>query len=289
MKHVLCRALNIHDKSIRCPLAVQHQILDWVCMKTYRQDTFAFYVFSVWSCEVDALITILTSILYSWGKEEAMFLKFIFLSSLGDAVKSHDDLFLFLKTYPRIMPHFKKSLQVLIHILYMIGPSILRVSEGRFDSFMVWRVCLPYCFSFTMVCNTTVCVVLWQTDGSEYNKYWMLVPVSIGGYDKNCCPGHWWLKKLCSHCGSPCTVIRTWFCLELLLLSKTITKNVKGGFKNLFRIINARTFTDWFIAGKTNSTCLIQDMWNIRWIFHNFPHQCLILMNFQVHPTLLAC
>lgn len=72
-----------------------------------------------------------------------MFLKFIFFSSLGDAKKSQYDLFYFLKTHPRIMPHFKKSLKVLIHILYMIGPSILRVSEGRADSLMLWQVCLP--------------------------------------------------------------------------------------------------------------------------------------------------
>lgn len=39
------------------------------------------------------------------------------------------------------MPHLqkrkkKKSLTVLIRILYMIGPSIVRVSKGRFDAFM---------------------------------------------------------------------------------------------------------------------------------------------------------
>lgn len=72
-----------------------------------------------------------------------MFLKFIFFTSLGDAIKSQQDLFLYPKTYPKIMPHFKQSLKVLIHILYMIGPSILRVSEGSVDSFMVWQVCLP--------------------------------------------------------------------------------------------------------------------------------------------------
>lgn len=122
--------------------------------KSHRQDIFAFYVFSVCSRQVNALITILTTTSYTVGRsEENMFLKFIFFSSLGNAVKSQYDLFLFLKTHPKIMPHFKKSLKVLIHILYMIGPSILRVSEGRFDSFMVWQVCLPYCFSFTKICN----------------------------------------------------------------------------------------------------------------------------------------
>lgn len=77
-----------------------------------------------------------------------MFLKFIFFRSLGDAIKSQYDLFLFPKTYPKIMPHFKQSLKALIHILYMIGPSILRVSEGRFDSFMVGRFACP-----TKICN----------------------------------------------------------------------------------------------------------------------------------------
>lgn len=117
-----------------------------------------------------------------------MFLKFIFFSSLGDAVKSQYDLFPFLKTYPRIMPHFKKSLKVLIHILYMIGPSILRVSEGHFDSFMVWQVCLPYCLSFTMLCNAvfpTLLIVLYCdrrpvqkiTDTIKAALNRMLVPV----------------------------------------------------------------------------------------------------------------
>lgn len=103
---------------------------------------------------VDVLITILTTTSYTVGRsEENMFLKFIFSSSLGDAIKSQHDLFLFLQTYPRIMPHFKKSLKVLIHILYMIGPSILRVSEGRSDSFTGWQVCLPYCHCLTKLCN----------------------------------------------------------------------------------------------------------------------------------------
>lgn len=104
--------------------------------------------------QVDAVITILTTASYTVGRsEENMFLKFIFSSSLGDAIKSHHDLFLFLKTYPRIMPHFKKSLKVLIHIRYMIGPSILRVSEGRSDSFTGWQVCLSYCYCITKLCN----------------------------------------------------------------------------------------------------------------------------------------
>lgn len=57
--------------------------------------------------EVNVVITILTTTSYTAGmSEENMFSKFIFCSSLGDAIKSHPDLFLFLKTYPRIMPHF---------------------------------------------------------------------------------------------------------------------------------------------------------------------------------------
>lgn len=83
-----------------------------------------------------------------------MCLKFIFSSSMCDAIKSQRDLFLFLWTYPRIMPHFKKYPKVLIHILYMIGPSILRVSEGRADSFTGWQVDLPYCRCFTSLWNT---------------------------------------------------------------------------------------------------------------------------------------
>lgn len=58
------------------------------------------------------------------------------------------------------MPHFKKSLKVLIHILYMIGPSILRVSEGRSDSFMGWQVCLPYCHCFTKLSNAVLPALL---------------------------------------------------------------------------------------------------------------------------------
>lgn len=45
----------------------------------------------------------------------------------------------------------KTSRKVLIHIPYMTGPSIVRVSEGRFDAFMGWHFCLPYWYCFTML------------------------------------------------------------------------------------------------------------------------------------------
>lgn len=45
----------------------------------------------------------------------------------------------------------KNSRKVLIHIPYMTDPSIVRVSEGRFDAFKDWHFCLLYWYCFTML------------------------------------------------------------------------------------------------------------------------------------------
>lgn len=74
------------------------------------------------------------------------------------------------------MPYFRKPLQALIHILYMIAPSILRVNEGRGDSSMgcqVWLLCSD-CLTkrgngFFQHCSD--CFVWWQTPVQKTEKY----------------------------------------------------------------------------------------------------------------------
>lgn len=92
--------------------------------------------------------------------------------------KSPRDLFLFLQTWLRIMSHLrpkkKKSLKVLIHSLCMIGPSIVRVSKGRFDAFMGWQFCLLCRYYFTMLPpNNSDCIGLndeASSTGSKFNQ-----------------------------------------------------------------------------------------------------------------------
>lgn len=53
------------------------------------------------------------------------------------------------------MPRFKKSLEVVIHILHMIGPSIPGVSEGHSDTLMDWQACLSYGWSLKLIFPTS--------------------------------------------------------------------------------------------------------------------------------------
>lgn len=65
----------------------------------------------------------------------------------------------------------KQSLKVLIHILYMIGPSIVRASKGRFDAFMGWQFC-RYCFTM-LPPNNSDCIGLHDaisSTGSKFNQ-----------------------------------------------------------------------------------------------------------------------
>lgn len=92
---IFSRALEIQDECLRCWPAIQHQNLYSEMFRPHTDKTYSLFACSVFV--VDVLITILTTTSYTVGRsEENMFLKFIFSSSLGDAIKSQHDLFLFL-------------------------------------------------------------------------------------------------------------------------------------------------------------------------------------------------
>lgn len=73
---------------------------------------------------------------------------------------------------------------MLIHILYMIGPSIAWASRGRFDAFIGWQFCLLYRYCFTMLPpnnSTGLCDVASST-GSKFNQSgirWDVSPVAV--------------------------------------------------------------------------------------------------------------
>lgn len=139
----------------------------------------------------------------------------------------------------RVTSAKEKSLKLLIHILYMICPSIERVSKGRFDAFMGWQFCLRrrYCCtsSPTIPIILDCCANAARSTGSKFNQSSIrrdvtsarTFPIGLRWHGQPRLQAHLYLNTLDFHSGCWCQDDQGHFSvrdqLRLSALSKLIT------------------------------------------------------------------